>query len=130
MKRCRSVLTHGVDMAGIVIRPNYKMWCEPLQIAMTSILLFIVGYYVVLSLCSFVAYGYDKRQSRRNRWRVRESTLHKIDWLGGWPGGWLARRYLRHKSIKPTFRRVFFWTVLSHSLLWIGVAVLWWQHSK
>ncbi|WP_235357708.1 DUF1294 domain-containing protein [Arsukibacterium ikkense] len=40
--------------------------------------------------------------------------------LGGWPGAWLAQQYLRHKSQKKPFLRVFWCTLL------LNLALLGW----
>jgi uncharacterized membrane protein YsdA (DUF1294 family) len=42
---------------------------------------------------------------------VPESTLHLVDLIGGWPGGFVAQRYFRHKTSKGSFQFVFFLTV-------------------
>lgn len=64
--------------------------------------------YLVMSLVTFVAYAIDKRAATRGEWRTPESTLHMLEFLCGWPGAWLAQRWLRHKSVKTSFRVVFF----------------------
>ena len=64
--------------------------------------------YAVMSLVTFVAYALDKRAARKGAWRTPESTLHLLELLCGWPGAWLAQRVLRHKSVKTSFRIVFF----------------------
>lgn len=57
-----------------------------------------------LSIVTFVVYAIDKRRSKRNgARRVPEATLHRLAWLGGAPGGLLARQLLRHKSRKREF---------------------------
>lgn len=68
--------------------------------------------YVLLSLSTFLLYGWDKRAAIRGNWRIRERTLHLWALAGGWPGAWLAQRWLRHKSQKKSFRRLFWLTVL------------------
>ncbi|GAA3551643.1 DUF1294 domain-containing protein [Zobellella aerophila] len=80
-------------------------------------------WYLVLSLITFGVYWWDKRAAIHGRWRVRERSLHLLAALGGWPGGWLARHLLRHKSRKPSFRLVFWLTVLANLTL---PAALWW----
>ena len=72
----------------------------------------LFSFYAVASLLAFVVYAWDKSAAQGNRWRTRESTLHLIALLGGWPGALLAQRLLRHKSTKRSFLVVFWVTVL------------------
>ncbi|MCB1739157.1 MAG: cold shock and DUF1294 domain-containing protein [Gammaproteobacteria bacterium] len=67
--------------------------------------------YLLASALSFLFYMADKSAARRGTWRTAESTLHLLALLGGWPGAALAQQYLRHKSAKASFRRVFWLTV-------------------
>ena len=76
--------------------------------------LFIV--YVVASVITFLAYAQDKSAAQHNRWRTKESTLHSLALVGGWPGALLAQKLLRHKSSKASFQRVFWVTVLVNVL--------------
>ena len=76
--------------------------------------------YTALSVVSFGLYAADKSAAQRGAWRVRESTLHIADLLGGWPGGLVARHAFRHKTRKQPFRTVFWCTVA------VNVAVLVW----
>lgn len=80
----------------------------------------VLGLYIGASLVTFVAYGIDKSAARNKRWRTRESTLHMLGLVGGWPGALLAQRVLRHKSKKREFQMVFWLTVL------VNCAVLGW----
>jgi uncharacterized membrane protein YsdA (DUF1294 family)/cold shock CspA family protein len=77
----------------------------------------IANLYLAASLIAFVAYAWDKSAAQRNRWRTRESTLHLLALIGGWPGALLAQSSLRHKSSKPAFQLVFRATVLLNCLL-------------
>ena len=65
------------------------------------------GYYSVMSLICFVMHAQDKRAAIRGAWRIPERALIGISFLGGWPGGMLAQRLLRHKTSKRSFQRVF-----------------------
>lgn len=75
----------------------------------------------VVSPISFLAYGWDKRQAKQNGWRVPEKTLHSIDAVGGWPGGFLAQQILRHKTRKLPFQFKFWLTVIMHI---VGVVLI------
>jgi len=68
--------------------------------------------YGCVSVLTFGFYAVDKWKASRGRWRVTETRLHLLSVIGGWPGAVLAHRYLRHKSRKVGFRRVFWATVV------------------
>jgi len=86
-----------------------------------------LGVYAVwaaaVSIVCFAAYGVDKSAARRNRRRIAERTLHRLELIGGWPGALLARRVFRHKSRKLSYRVVFALIVAVH--LFIVAALLW-----
>lgn len=63
------------------------------------------------SLLSFVLYWHDKTAALHGQWRIRESRLHWLALLGGWPGALIAQHAFRHKSSKVSFRRVYWLTV-------------------
>jgi uncharacterized membrane protein YsdA (DUF1294 family)/cold shock CspA family protein len=73
--------------------------------------LFVAGVYLALSAASFVAYAADKSAANSGGWRTRESTLLLLGLMGGWPGGLIARKFLRHKSAKVSFRTAFWGSV-------------------
>ena len=81
--------------------------------------------YVAMSFVTFIVYAMDKRAARRGAWRTPESTLHLLELLCGWPGAWFAQRVLRHKSVKTSFRIVFFIAVVLN-LVGLGF-VVWWM---
>jgi uncharacterized membrane protein YsdA (DUF1294 family) len=45
-----------------------------------------------------------------------------MEMLGGWPGGLIAQQLLRHKSVKSSFQRAFWISVIVNL---VCVAVLW-----
>lgn len=67
--------------------------------------------YLALSVLTFAVYAADKAAARADRWRISEKTLHLLALAGGWPGALIAQEWLRHKSVKPVFRAVFWATV-------------------
>ncbi|PQO36921.1 DUF1294 domain-containing protein [Blastopirellula marina] len=89
----------------------------------------VVGAYGVLSLVTFIVYGWDKAKAKMGKWRTPESTLHLMGLVGGWPGALAAQRLLRHKSSKQEFLLVFWGTVALNVLavgylVWSGNAVV------
>ncbi len=72
---------------------------------------------LVMSVIAFVAYGWDKRHAKFNRWRTPEKTLHLLALLGGWPGAILAQRFFRHKTRKLSFQAAFWVIVALHLLI-------------
>ena len=81
-----------------------------------------------MSLFAFLAYFADKRvaQAQRGARRTPENVLHFLELIGGWPGGWLARDWLRHKSAKISFR-VWSWLIIGSYQLVAADALLDWR---
>lgn len=71
----------------------------------------VVLAYLAASIIAFLAYALDKSKAQHGQWRTQESTLHLLALFGGWPGALAAQRLLRHKSAKPAFLRIFWFTV-------------------
>jgi len=70
----------------------------------------LLGYLASVNVVSFGLYGWDKGMSKLGFLRVPERTLHAFDLAGGSPGGFAAQQIFRHKTVKESFRRVF-WIV-------------------
>jgi uncharacterized membrane protein YsdA (DUF1294 family) len=68
---------------------------SPLAIALST--------YAAASLLAFGAFALDKRRAVRGAPRIRESSLHTLELLGGWPGALLAMQVVRHKRRKPSY---------------------------
>lgn len=86
-----------------------------------------VAWMAAWSVTTLVAYAVDKaaakvgqdERGRSKRGRVRETTLHLLTLLGGFPGGWIGRHGLRHKTRKPVFGVVLVVSTVVHGvLLW------------
>lgn len=53
---------------------------------------------------AFLLFRMDKDRAVRGEWRVPESTLLTLAFLGGWFGAKAAQRRFRHKTRKEPFR--------------------------
>lgn len=73
---------------------------------------FILLVYGVASTACFIMYALDKQAARAGRRRISERSLLLAGLACGWPGAWLAQRWLRHKSSKTAFLWRFRITVL------------------
>ncbi len=65
------------------------------------------AYFLSVSIITFLFYGYDKRQSLNNSWRVPEVVLHMLALSGGTPGAFVGQICFRHKTRKLRFRVIF-----------------------
>ena len=94
---------------------------------MVPVALFYIGVCIIMSLIALVMYRIDKSRaaSGQTHRRIREQTLHIIDFMGGWPGGIVARRTFRHKTKDLKFRMKSWLIILIHALL---IAVWCWVY--
>ncbi|MBD2013260.1 DUF1294 domain-containing protein [Microcoleus sp. FACHB-53] len=72
-----------------------------------------------MSLLTFVLYADDKSRAKRGGWRTSENTLHLCEFAGGWLGGFVAQRRLRHKSSKRSYQAKFWAIVMIHYIVWL-----------
>jgi uncharacterized membrane protein YsdA (DUF1294 family) len=83
----------------------------------------IVGLaYALASIVCFAAYALDKAAAGSRARRTPERTLLLLGLAGGWPGAVLAQQWLRHKSVKPSFRVRFWCTVVLNAGSFVGLA--------
>jgi len=78
-------------------------------------------YKLILSLITFILYGYDKVQACSFGWRVRECTLHVFEVFGGWPGALVGQHFFQHKTTKLSYQITFWLMVVVHQLFWWAI---------
>lgn len=86
-----------------------------------NMLVWAISLYGIASFMTFIVYALDKSAAKNGRWRVKESTLHLLSVLGGWPGAFMAQKLLRHKSSKQPFRLIFFATIVLNIAIIIAI---------
>lgn len=75
--------------------------------------------YIVLYLSlisTFTAYSYwaDKRKAKRDLWRTPESSLHLLEFAGGWVAAFFSQRIFRHKVSKKDYQTGFWGIAVIH----------------
>lgn len=76
---------------------------------------------LVMSIATFLMYGFDKRRAQAGGRRVPENTLHAMELLGGWPGALLGQKVFRHKTQKLSFKVVLWLCIALHNAAVFGV---------
>ena len=86
-----------------------------------ALIFYITGGIPLYPLClastgivTFVLYGFDKIQAKRDAGRVPEIVLHLLTLAGGFIGGWAGRFVFQHKTRKPVFLIVLVLATASH----------------
>ena len=87
----------------------------------------LIGAVAGINLATILLYGYDKAIAGGTRRRVPENVLHLAAIAGGSPGALLAQVLFRHKTVKASFRRVF-WLIVVFQLVAVGAA--WWAWRR
>lgn len=64
---------------------------------------YIIIYLMAINLINFMFFAVDKRNAIKNKWRIAESVLLGLSFIGGSIGGLLAMKICRHKTKKARF---------------------------
>ncbi len=124
----------SVESLGGPARLRFRDWAvlvlllTPPTLALRSLpwpLWISLGYLFAVSALSYRAYRDDKNRAQHGWRRRSESSLHFCDFIGGWPGGFLAQRQFRHKTAKASFLRVYWGTLLLHEAVALDFLLGW-----
>ena len=63
----------------------------------------ILIYFILITVITFLCFGYDKELARKDKWRIPERTLFLLVLFGGTIGGLGAMHVFRHKIKKTSF---------------------------
>jgi uncharacterized membrane protein YsdA (DUF1294 family) len=75
---------------------------------------YITTYYLFVNALALTVSGIDKIKARRTKWRVKESTLYLLSFLGGAFGMALSMVLFRHKTQKVKFIMIVSLAVVLH----------------
>jgi len=65
---------------------------------------FLSVYLIVVNLFAYFLMWYDKRNAKKNKWRVPENRLFLAAAIGGCIGIWLGMQRFRHKTLHAKFK--------------------------
>ncbi len=77
-----------------------------------EILIIVIAVLAAMSFVAFVTYFSDKTRAKKGKWRIRESVLLGLGFIGGAAGALIAMNLFRHKT-----KHWYFWVVNIFSLL-------------
>lgn len=80
------------------------------------------SYLFAINVVTFLLYLYDKSVAKIGLLRVPEAVLHTVTVAGGTPAAFIGQNLFRHKTVKASFRRVFWMIVIAQVVvfgLWI-----------
>ncbi|EJX03257.1 membrane protein containing DUF1294 [gut metagenome] len=58
----------------------------------------VLYFFISVNLFTFVLYGWDKRKAQHSQWRIPESTLLALAFIGGGLGAWCGMKVWHHKT--------------------------------
>lgn len=64
----------------------------------------ILIYLAVINVATFFTFGIDKLKARRDKWRIRETSLLLLALLGGSLGAWIGMKVWHHKTKLKKFK--------------------------
>ncbi len=63
----------------------------------------VATYLICINLISFIVFFIDKEKAKRDKWRVKEKTMHTLSFIGGVFGSIAAMKLFHHKTKKRGF---------------------------
>lgn len=64
---------------------------------------YISLYLLIINFLAFILFFIDKNKARRDKWRIKESTLHLVGFMGGIIGSIAGMVLFHHKTKKRKF---------------------------
>lgn len=84
----------------------------------------VLIYFVFINILTFSLYGADKWKAKKGSWRISESTLLLLAFLGGSIGALLAMKVFRHKTRHKNF------TIAVPAICILHISLLFWLYFK
>ena len=85
---------------------------------------YIAIYYSAVNLIALLFYGIDKKRAVHGDWRIPETTLILLAFLGGALGALLGMKVFHHKTRKWKFRILVPLALILHVLVLYGLTLI------
>jgi uncharacterized membrane protein YsdA (DUF1294 family) len=72
------------------------------------------SYYIIITIITFLVWGFDKFRAKFQQWRVPEKTLYGLIIFGGGVGALAGMTTFRHKTRKPQFKITSLLSIAAH----------------
>ena len=82
---------------------------------------FILVHLISINIITFLLYWYDKRASIKGKWRVAEKKIQAYIFIGGALAAYFASKILRHKTIKKSFKKDFYFLIIIQLILFLSI---------
>lgn len=100
-------ILRGAQLKAAIVGSAAFLLVVTVMVVMGAAPWWVLSWYLVLSVVTFLIYGWDKLSAKGGHRRTPEDTLNGLAFLGGWPGAWIAQHAWRHKSRKESFQAMF-----------------------
>ena len=86
----------------------------------------LVTWFTACNLVVLPLWAWDKFQARREGFRIPELALHLYALTGATPASFAAMHWMRHKTLKPSFRFLYGVFVLVQ----VAAVAFWWGRTR
>lgn len=77
----------------------------------------LIYFYILINVLVFILMYIDKIKAKKNLWRIKEKTLFKLYFLGGFVGGFFGILLFKHKTRKPKFYFAIIISLIFHIII-------------
>lgn len=64
----------------------------------------LIIYFILINIITYIYFLIDKKRAKKGQWRIPESRLLSLSFIGGSIGGLLGMLSLRHKTKQLKFK--------------------------
>lgn len=71
---------------------------------MNTALILLITYFIIMNLMGYMIMANDKTRAKKQKYRIKESSIWKAAFLGGAAGCFAGMRVFRHKTKHTVFK--------------------------